>query len=542
MLGKFKQHILKSGLSLKNSNNERGTAFILVLVFLLIAGLLLPPLLTFMGTGLLTGQIYETKTQSLYAADSGIDSGIWTIKHDEMQSFSSYEPLGYYDNNPSYEWSYTIGEEINNATVDVSIRNVWIPSNISAPSLADATNIMNSEKLIISGSRNSTDDSYTIHIIFTPASPEEKENLKVDSIGVYLPPGYHYVNGSSNLEQDYLALWYSVPNVSSYGSNEVVIWSGFGSLKFSDLPPLGSTETATITFDYTSETDENLKAVSWIKTTGVVDIPYTWDNNHKFYQVISYDGATDLDSYVLLPGPDNLNIYGGALVSGGDIWLKKDSEVNGDIMYAGSFNAQNPFTHNDGELINMEIELPSAEENENFADGVKLEAQSHATYTGTYYVPKGNGADITDLGPIYIDGDLEIAKDNIINFIGPIYVEGEIDMDKDAEFTGGGQVIAVGDIYLAKSNDFGSDGGALLMSLNGSATFKKEVDIRALIYVPNGNVQFDKGGNVNGSVIAGGNIQADKEGTFTQTYDYYNVIDIPGFYPEQLDTITWELD
>ena len=115
-------------------------------------------------------------------------------------------------------------------------------------------------------------------------------------------------------------------------------------------------------------------------------------------------------------------------------------------------------------------------------------------------------------------------------------------MDKDAEFTGGGHIVAVGDIYLAKTNDFGTNKDSLLMSLNGSIVFKKEVSLRALIYATNGNIQLDKEASVTGSVIAGGNIQADKSGSYTQSYDYFNVIDIPGYSSEAIKPIIWELE
>ena len=538
----FTSYLLKAYKTMKRAQDERGSTFILVLIFLLLGSIIIVPTLSFTGTGLLTGTIYEDKTQNLYAVDAGVEDGIWDIKYDEMQSFPTYDPLAYYAYDSNNEWTYTLAEEVNNSSIDVTIQNIWIPSNISAPSPAQALNIIESEKLVVSGTRNATNDSYKIHIIFTPENPVEKENLKVDSIGVYLPPGYQYVTGSSNLEEDPLALWYSVPTVQDYGSNQMILWSGFGSLKFEDLPPLGSTETATITFDYVSTTDDNLKAVSWIKTSGVADIPFSWDNNHSFFHINSSNGNAEVESYVLMPGVDDLSIYDGALVSGGDIYLKKDSTVNGNIILEGTFTTSEPFTHNDGEIVQMDLELPSQEENDNYASGVKREAQSYYSYPGTYFVPIGNGVDITDLGPIYISGDLHIAKDNIINFTGPIYVEGSIDMDKDVEFTGGGEIIAVSDIYLAKTNDFGSDADSIIMSLSGNIVFKKEVILTSLVYAPCGNVQFDMSAEITGSIIASGNIQADKDGTFTQNYDYNTAINLPGYEPDAITPITWELD
>jgi len=518
---------------------ERGAAFILVLILLLVGGLIIAPLLAFMGTGLKAGEVFETETQTLYAADAGIEDGLWNIKYDEMQAFPGYDPLAFYEHDPVYEWNYELTEAVNGTAVDVAIQNTWILVGIPAPSPAAAAGVIDSGKLMINGTRTAV-GNYRINLTFNPENEEEKANLRVQSIGIYLPPGYHYDSGSSNLEDDPMALCYAVPVVSSYAGNEAVIWS-FSGLKFEDLPPVGSTETASITFDYSSTTEANLAAVSWVETTGVAEIPFAWDLTNRIYHITSVTGDNTVDSYIILPGGENLNIFGGALVANGNISLAKDSYVSGDVIYEGDFSYSEPFTHTDGEIISTEVEYPSQEENAAYADEIRLEAQSEAFRVGDYDIGIGNGVDVIDLGPIYITQDLHIAKDNIINFQGPVFVEGSIDMDKDAEFTGGGTVIAVGDIYLAKTNDFGSTEDSLLMSLEGDITFKKELEISAMVYAPAGDITFDKGAVVNGSVL-GNNIQADKDGNFTQNYAYYDGIQLPGYTPGGLQTLTWEID
>ena len=53
--------------------DEKGAALVLVLILLLISGLIIGPLLSYMGTGLITGGVYETRTDELYAADAGVE-------------------------------------------------------------------------------------------------------------------------------------------------------------------------------------------------------------------------------------------------------------------------------------------------------------------------------------------------------------------------------------------------------------------------------------------------------------------------------------
>lgn len=61
--------------------DETGQAFILALIMLLLGGLIMAPLLGFMGTGLKAGQAYEKRMAELYAADAGIEDAIWKIKN-----------------------------------------------------------------------------------------------------------------------------------------------------------------------------------------------------------------------------------------------------------------------------------------------------------------------------------------------------------------------------------------------------------------------------------------------------------------------------
>jgi len=59
--------------------SERGAVLTLVLILLVVGALILTPLLGLMSTGLLAGQLYERKTDELYAADAGIEDVCWQL-------------------------------------------------------------------------------------------------------------------------------------------------------------------------------------------------------------------------------------------------------------------------------------------------------------------------------------------------------------------------------------------------------------------------------------------------------------------------------
>jgi len=73
-MGKMMKTVLN-----KLRRDETGQAFILVLILLVLGALIIAPLLGFMSTGLIAGQLNEKRMSELYAADAGIEDAIWKI-------------------------------------------------------------------------------------------------------------------------------------------------------------------------------------------------------------------------------------------------------------------------------------------------------------------------------------------------------------------------------------------------------------------------------------------------------------------------------
>jgi len=77
------------------ARDEKGAALVLVLVLLLMGGLIIAPLLAHMGTGLITGEVYERRADELYAADAGVEDAIWKIQHGQVSLCPSDPPQSY---------------------------------------------------------------------------------------------------------------------------------------------------------------------------------------------------------------------------------------------------------------------------------------------------------------------------------------------------------------------------------------------------------------------------------------------------------------
>jgi len=90
------------------TSDEKGAALTLVLVLLVVGGLILTPLLGLMSTGLISGQVYEKKTDELYAADAGVEDAIWKIQTNNL----TFEA-----NNSSEPWQLAV----NDRTVEVIV-------------------------------------------------------------------------------------------------------------------------------------------------------------------------------------------------------------------------------------------------------------------------------------------------------------------------------------------------------------------------------------------------------------------------------------
>jgi formylmethanofuran dehydrogenase subunit C len=88
---------------------QKGSAMILVLIFMALAALVVPPMLSYMGTGLKTGMVFEQKNMELYAAGSGIEDALWKIRYDPPEN---------------YPQTYELPETINSENVTVKIENV----------------------------------------------------------------------------------------------------------------------------------------------------------------------------------------------------------------------------------------------------------------------------------------------------------------------------------------------------------------------------------------------------------------------------------
>jgi hypothetical protein len=298
-------------ISARHLADEAGQALILVLIFLLLGSLTLVPALAHIGTALKTGRAYENKTDELYAADAGVDDAIWQVKYNGLEALFESPNYNYIF---STNASYTLDNPVNGFTTNVTIGNVWIPSNVTLQELsltpAQAKAIIErpitdntTNRLVVAGTPLD-ENNYRIKLDFYPAVGVT-ENISVSSVGIWIPQGFTY-DGDCNMAAFAGTQDKYEETVEARPGGQAVVWDfSQEPIPFPDLPPeeldpADFPQTAEITFTYNnSDPAARPNAIAWIVTDGPLssDIPISWDIDTRFYQITSAAGHTKVEAY-----------------------------------------------------------------------------------------------------------------------------------------------------------------------------------------------------------------------------------------------------
>ena len=168
-MGKMMKTVLK-----KLVRDEEGQAFILVLIFLLVGGLIIAPLLGFMSTGLKVGQMHEEKMEGFYAADAGVEDALYKMMNDD--------PL--LPQNLGESYSYDIAVDVNGNSVHVEIVLEETVNEFLENLLGGDAGTHEDWAAVVDDEQPAGE--YTITIFYTGASA----NKKIDGIGAWFRGDY----------------------------------------------------------------------------------------------------------------------------------------------------------------------------------------------------------------------------------------------------------------------------------------------------------------------------------------------------------------
>ncbi len=265
---------------LKTITNEQGQATLgFVLILTLIGMFLLPSLLSFIRTGIKSGQIIEERTLEYYAADSGIEDALWRIKNDKLPDWMRGNwGDATYNHEP---YNYLLPIKINNKDVIVTIKPVWVLDDLETPSPGQGREPHDSLVTVGHVAKESPEGNgvYQIGIIYDGSVG----NLKIERIGCWLPPGFSYIPGSSNLEKDPTKVYYSIPCLSNHKGGTAITWDYKPAIDYDKLPGAGIKKT--VTFEFTPNEDIH-GGFSWTRTNRN-DIYLSWDVSLKVFKIVS---------------------------------------------------------------------------------------------------------------------------------------------------------------------------------------------------------------------------------------------------------------
>jgi len=264
----------------KITADERGQALIIVIILMLIGVLIIAPMLSHVGSGLKTGKdVYEERAYGQYAADSGVEDALFKIQVDDTLLPDEWDGPWIDQDVYNTPCQYTISSPVNGNTVTITIQAQWALQDLETP----PNGMTPHADLVVVGDIVGEEDGnglYQISINYT----QDIRTLHVERVGAWLPAGYTYVPGTSNLEDDDTADYYCVPTVNPHRGGQAIMWD-FGSPRpeFQDLPSDG--EKGIVTFQFTPE-GRPASAFSWVKIQSS-DIYLSWDVDLKFYQITS---------------------------------------------------------------------------------------------------------------------------------------------------------------------------------------------------------------------------------------------------------------
>ena len=317
---------------------QSGQVLFLTLVLILVIGLILVPMASLLTTGAHASMPYKNKMDEIYAADAGIQDARWQIKYGQLSA--NYSALDFYST-----WNSTLAQQINDKTVNVSLKNFWIPPDVSAPSISQAQVIINGQpalglppKVVIT-SMATSNHTFELKI---QNYPYQAEKLIIYKIGCWLPPGYTYV--SSNISGPPNDLF--PVQTSPYDGGQSVIWNldyypfagddDFGIDPFPGVQPNAHPQCGTIQVTYQTSQTGAPDVVSWVVTDpSGIDLTYglfpgtaahcAWDANVKIFKISSTAGSTSIDAYT---SRDEIRPFGSAVT--GDYYATGNSLIGGN--------------------------------------------------------------------------------------------------------------------------------------------------------------------------------------------------------------------
>lgn len=176
----------------------------------------------------------------------------------------------------------------------------------------------------------------------------------------------------------------------------------------------------------------------------------------------------------------------GHIYANGDITKINNSVIWGDGYAVGTINNQEMIMGTAYEGADV-LEFPSV-----YAELYAQMAMEGGIWSGDWDLTGAN-----DLGPLYIDGDLEVRSGAVVTLTGPVYVTGNI-KGTGGFLEGEEHILCEGDINMS-GGGYGSEHIPVLVAITGDIKLVGAV-VDAVVYAPEGTVDTVNLGTLYGAV------------------------------------------
>jgi cytoskeletal protein CcmA (bactofilin family) len=479
--------------------DENGRAMILALILLAVLGLTTTPLLGYMNTGLITGEVYGMKTEELYAADAGVEDAVWKIQQGEVPVCPG---------NPT--WSYNVSD-VNDKIVGVTVTCV---NNQTTSLVYKITSIATTDS-----DSSTTIESYVEIIYGGSFGGSAVFNYALTSLGGDIDLG-----GNSDVESD-------VELEGDIHANGNIYLSG------------------------NAEIDGDATATGIITTTGNADV------NGEEIEGADSVVAPNIDTLVAECEEETQDVectLCGDITRPGNWAPSKGTYPNAEHVQGNmNINQMGTYTFGGAVCVSQDLSISSITtvtfENLLCIGGdLSISSLAEVTFQGPVKVEGdlhlSTSKDVVFGGTIYVGGNLVINSNIDVELGGSVYVGGQIQMSGNAQLLGAETIVAEGDIAISGNSDLNEAAAdlPLVISTSGDVTLTGNSDVAAIIYAPSGDILLSGNTGLYGCA-AGLSITGGGNNDVVYPIDLRDRDDLPGSGvggdgEQTLNIVSWQIE
>jgi hypothetical protein len=254
------------------------STLVTVLVIMALGAIVITPVLAFVVTGQRAGATHKETTHRYYAADTGIQDGMYKVSSGDLPLWMKDDwDESVYSHAADDDTLYQLPDQVNGNDVTVRIQAMWLLEGLETPS-ADQHRTPDNDLVTVSNIIGAGQ----LQVVIVCGSPT---TTSLNRIGVWIPQGFGYTVGSSTLEMlPESDPAHCHPTVSEWRNGHTVIFDYGTPVAFDDFPGVTGSRMV-LSFDYTPGPGMTT-CWSWCRTTGT-NPKLAWSDDIKLYQVES---------------------------------------------------------------------------------------------------------------------------------------------------------------------------------------------------------------------------------------------------------------